>query len=144
MARSRPCGEFVGTPGGVLFRVTPAASFPSGSNVQFRNDAFHLKHVSMCFSARCHDAVLRKCKASALEIFLEHGFGILADGLRGHTSQGIGEQAPDHRNSRFETAIEKYRAHHSFDGISEYRGPLESTAPDLALAQENMSLKAKR
>ncbi len=134
----------ISLPRRVLFSTATARAFAQGADFRPGNHAFHLKLLLVSFASGSNDSIAGQRQFAALEIFLQKGFGILAEGLGVQLPQGGNEKIFYCLLGLLKTRIEIYGANHSFQRIRKDRRPLVSPTFELTLAKSDKLPQFKR
>lgn len=135
----------ISLPGCVLFRAATARAFAQSADFRPGNYAFHLKLLLVSLASGSNDSILGQRQLAALEIFLQKGFGILAEGMGVHLPpQGGSEKNFNCLFGLLKTRVEIYGANHSFQRIRKNRRPFVSSAFEFTFAKSDKLSQLKR
>src|SRR5574340_634234 len=130
--------HLIGVPGGVLLGAAAAMSLAQGADVQRLDAAFHLELLLVSIPVGGHHDIGRQGDLAALQILLQQGLGILAQGPRVQAGEERRVQLLYHLRRPAETAIQIDRAQHRLQRIGQDRGAAEAAALQLAFPQNQM------
>lgn len=134
----------ISSSGRLLFSAAAARTFAYGADFRSGNHAFHLELLLMGLSAGSDNGITGQGQLAALEIFLQEGFGILAEGTGVQFPQRGGKKNLDRLPRLLITSVEIYSANHGLQRIRKNRGSLVSSAFQLTFAKSDKLSQLKR
>lgn len=134
----------ISLPGGMLFSTATARAFAQGADFRPGNHAFHLKLLLVGLASGSNDSIPRQRQLAALEIFLQKGFGILAESMGVQLPQGGSEKNFNCLLGLLKTRVEIYGANHSLKRICKNRWSFVSSTFEFTFAKSNKLSQFKR
>src|SRR5437660_608943 len=133
-----------GAHGGLLLGVSPAASGSRGPHRELGNQAFDLEVLAVSRPVGCEHGILRQRDLPRLKQLLQKRFRVLAERRRIQRGKQRQIQAPNGFAGRRKAPVDKDGTDQGFERVGQDRGPRESAAPQLALAQLQVVAYAER